>query len=468
MRSSSGGWSFTAYSNGEPFSVGAVKGYAQEMERHRMDNRGVYAGSAQNTMLRALGDREYVEACNIAFIQSHGNTSGPDVEYHPPASATYGLYRWGDRGKLQWIACGGCDILGLVTYPNGSLAAHKYPNPSRWNIAFQGISGILGFRSSSYYQPRNYRLGSNFGAMFAREFCNGKTLWHAWVLATDYLHRMIGVRAEACVHVNSELSLNDKVTSYNLERKKVHDINSLRRQLVGRGGSPTYSYCHQVDSNGNYTCALASKGADDGRLDSRLYLACDLPANNPLPVYSLIRTQPIVIGDQPYLPDHEDSSQEAVVVEMLMSEESARALVGSLESSREKEFVRFEPESTLEIPNRLYSGKHAIMAGDGAYDIFCDFGLSLDKHPSGDVMARFGPSMQAGDVLEYRSPVSEMSILQAFLPWLASGAQVDVEFARLMYTQQDLGGVSALAPVLVCYATVTGNGVKQSIVELVN
>ncbi len=218
-----------------------------------MDNVGTYPGNAKNDMISSWGDANYLEASHLAVMQCHGSVWGPNLEYVPRLEKNVGQYEWGEGGKTQWVVIGGCDVLGYTINVDGT-PSHHYPRANRWNDSFKGISGILGYRSSSWYRPTDRGLAASTARLFASRLLSGETFWNAWISATDYVHRVIGRKAEAAVFPNSREALRDTLLQFRSERTDGLDESSIRRRTVGRGRAPCYHYCHHVDANGELRC----------------------------------------------------------------------------------------------------------------------------------------------------------------------------------------------------------------------
>lgn len=243
-----GGWSFSAYSNNERFSKAYVQGFQNSFERFSMKNKGVYAGNAKNSMISRWGDSSYLETSNIVVMQCHGNTSGPDLEYVPREFTTWG-YKWGDKGRTQWIFIGGCDVLGFTIKPNGKPSS-TYPSADRWNRVFKGISGILGYRSSSWYRKNDTNLANNTATVLSNMLTTGNTIVNSWIMSANYLHRVLGVKAEIAIFPNSRESLKDTLSTFNSSRTKNLDVTSIKTQVVGTGKAPCYHYSSKTDESG--------------------------------------------------------------------------------------------------------------------------------------------------------------------------------------------------------------------------
>lgn len=245
-----GGWSFTAYSNREPFSEAYVQSFSSVFSSAEMQQLGLYPGNAGDHMIQSWQDAEYLEQGNIAVMQSHGNIFGPDLDYVPGvASRAVNWYEWGDLGRTQWVAIGGCDVLGFTIAPSGAPSPY-WPAAARWNTAFRGITGILGYRSSSWYRPQDRGLAANTARIFATRLTAGDTFYLAWRHAADYLHRVIGRTAEIAVFASSQEALSDTLYAFKADRLQSLDVGSVRRTHVGRGWGPCYHYPSKVDENG--------------------------------------------------------------------------------------------------------------------------------------------------------------------------------------------------------------------------
>lgn len=255
-KNSKGGWSFTGFSNAEAFAIQATNGFAHAFKSANMENAGTYAGNAKNHMIYSFGnDKKYIERGNFSFIVSHGSpTDGPNVEHMPLNNKSWNLVEWGEAGRLQWVGMTGCDILGFPTYPDGTIAFDCWPRPERWNGIFQGVSGILGYRSGSYYQANNLNLAKSTGEVLSHELTSGATFFDAWISMADYLHRRLDQMAEVAVFASSTDSLSDSLTSFVPERNLGLDLLSIRRAMVGRSRPAHYNYCERVDERGNQLC----------------------------------------------------------------------------------------------------------------------------------------------------------------------------------------------------------------------
>lgn len=244
-----GGWSFTAYSNKESFARAMVSGFASAMSAAKMDDMGVYPGTARNHMIEYWdeSDNDYIETSHIAFLDCHGNVyGGPDLEYEPAALAKASYrFRWGDLGRLQWVMIAACDVLGYTRRTDGSIA-DAYPSASRWNQAFRGISGIVGYRSYSWYRANEPGLGSFMAGVVVRELQAGQSFWRAWCAGADWLHSVINNQADAAVFANSLEALSDTLVSFASERREGLALASVRNRIVGRGDTPTYGYTETV------------------------------------------------------------------------------------------------------------------------------------------------------------------------------------------------------------------------------
>jgi Family of unknown function (DUF6345) len=238
-----GGWSFTAYSNREPYARAMVSAFGSQMRAAKMDDLGVYPGNAQDSMIEKWSDSAYVEQGNLAYIQCHGNPYEIALSYEPVTSGL-SQYRWGEDGRLQWLIVGGCDVLGYSRLPDGSPApnSYYYPALSRWNDAFQGISGILGYRSASFYQVNNTGIPSMASAVLVQELQAGHTFVASWLAASSYVHNVLNHQAEAAVLASSASALSDTLVSFVEERPIGLDLSAVRRVTVGRGPSPQYDY----------------------------------------------------------------------------------------------------------------------------------------------------------------------------------------------------------------------------------
>lgn len=269
-----GGWSFTAYSNPEAFSETVVQSFAAYASSIGMDNKGTYPGNAKNYMIEQYNqDKDYIERSHLALIDSHGNVFGPDLEYVPRSRSGFSWYQWGDEGLLQWIMIQGCDCLGFPIFPDGRPAPF-YPSPDRWDGAFLGISGLLGYRSASYYQKsllspqliadaglpiHTMSLPADTAAVLVNAVASGQTFFDAWTAAADFLHRSLDVQAEVAVFASAEACLRDSVGSFYPERKLGLEASSIRYRRVGSGKAPIYHYCDRVDLAGNPLCTAMTK-----------------------------------------------------------------------------------------------------------------------------------------------------------------------------------------------------------------
>lgn len=283
-----GGWTHTSYSNDEPYSRSFVAGFSREFSAMQMENLGTYPGNANNEMIQQNGD-QYIEVGNIAVMQSHGSVWGPDLTYLPSLFGTW-WYDWGGKNKLQWVLIGGCDCLGYAKYPNGQISDY-HPRVDRWDRVFQGVSGVLGYRSDSWYQPTNTSLADRAGSVLARRLTNGASFVEAWRTMATYVHRSLGRRAEVAVFASSKAALQDNLVDFEQSRPKGVDQSTISTQVIGAGSGPTYSgYCPSVDFDGTYTCTTSFLDTDSWtEIFPGIYTNVDLGVEvGELPEYSCV------------------------------------------------------------------------------------------------------------------------------------------------------------------------------------
>lgn len=449
-----GGWAFTAYANREPFAVAVVRGFANEFSSIRMEDRGVYPGNALNSMIERWEDSKYIEAGHFAYLQSHGNVYGPDLEYVPSLALGVWDYRWGEKGRLQWVALGGCDTLGFPTYANGQMANH-HPAPERWNDAFQGISGILGYRSASYYQPSNTVLGANVGILFVRELASGRTFYQSWISSADYLHRTLNVRAEVAAYASSREALGDTLTSFVSRRIRGIDPRSISRTMVGSGGGPHYDYCERVDNDGNPLCG---RGLTDGADEPfpGLFMNCRLASECvTLPVLEVAPqsteesvlgaiggglTSRVSIGSRFHSYEVTQDPHPATLLERLASAATKGAIVWL-----DGEALDGEGVSGL---------KRAVSIEGRRIPIFGDYGVSLMRGEHGADL-RLSPDLKVGsDCGERTVSLSVDVVINRFSSLLESGEQIILHGAEIVYRLDDFDSPTKLVPAIVVYARV--------------
>ena len=298
-----GGWSYTAFSNDEPYSRAFVNGFSRVFSAMRMENLGTYPGNARNSMLQQ-NDDQYVELGNIAVLQSHGSVWGPDLEFLPSTFGTW-WYNWGDKHKLQWVLIGGCDCLGYSTYPNGEISDY-HPRVDRWDRVFDGISGVLGYRSDSYYSPNDINLADRAGVHLASRLVNGATFVDAWRSTATYVHRSLGRRAEMTVFASSVSALSDNLRTFEQSRPIGLDQRTISTYSIGTGSGPTFrGYCPNVDYDGTYTCDPNFYN-NDARTEiaSGIFASTDLQTSiDSLPEFSLVENSGLNVDSKDLFPD---------------------------------------------------------------------------------------------------------------------------------------------------------------------
>lgn len=259
------GWRCGAFSNNEAFARGAAQAFTSNGQLVGMEHAFTYPGNARNYMILDK-DAAFLEQANIVAIYGHGNTDGPSLEYVPEPLRPLGLpywklpYSWGEDGAAQWVFIGGCEALGFATLPDGSIYRDGWVSPMRWQQAFQGISGICGFRSLSYYwadsQGGAAGLGAQYGATLVAALASGATMWDSWRAATSWLHTVLNHQVDIACYVSDARNYGDTLSDYALDRVRNFDATLVRHAIVGRGNHPCYGqYCHTVDAAGWPTCS---------------------------------------------------------------------------------------------------------------------------------------------------------------------------------------------------------------------
>ena len=374
-----GGWTFTAFSNPESFSISVINGFVGRFESASMENVGVYTSNARDAMIQRWEDQRYIEAGNISLLHSHGNPwSGPSLEYVPPKLQWSGIYEWGEQGKLQWVALGGCDILGFATFPDGRVSPNSHPRPDRWKDMFKGISGVLGYRSASWYQKDNPGLGASTGAVFADALLNGMTFFEAWISAGDYLHRRIGRQAEVAVFLSSPDALQDTLASYMKQRRVGLDPSPIARRIVGSGEAPHYDYCEKVDDNGNWACNIFSNSPPT-QLAENVWLRLQPQwFTDSYPVFECEKTEDLGVEIAGVASDLKwNILANGDLQSLTLAEENIQALSERIRQSEHPSgHVCLVDEMSTEDH---WSAYRAVVIGDRQIRVFDDFGVVIER-----------------------------------------------------------------------------------------
>lgn len=259
------GWSCGAYSNPETFSKAAAEQFASACSRVGMSVGFLYPGNAKNEMILQK-DSDSLEKVHLIAMYGHGSPWGPDLEYVPSANImSWSSYKWGDAGVSRWIFIGGCDAIGFPVFTDdGSPAPNAYPSLHRFGSAMQGVSGICGYRSSSWYIPGFQalspinewgtidmtRVGGGYGAELANRMGALQSFYDAWTGSAHWLHNQLGRGAEVAAICNTTDNNGEHLQNYRADRRNGVDVGSVRRTAVGSGTAPEYHYCEVVDRQG--------------------------------------------------------------------------------------------------------------------------------------------------------------------------------------------------------------------------
>ena len=461
-----GGWQYTAFSNAEDFSNAVVNGFAATMDDAKMEQVGLYPGNAKESMIRWYADSEFIEAGNISLLHCHGNPwVGPSLEYMPTPMLNWpGTFEWGDRGKLMWVGLGGCDILGFSTYPDGRVAAECNPRPDRWDSMFKGISGVLGYRSSSWYSKDNPTLGALTGSTFANSLLSGMTFFEAWFTAGDFLHRNIGRQAEIAVFVSSKDALEDTLEKYSLERNVGIYPPGIRRRLVGRGPAPQFDYCEQVNEDGSSAC-LQSSGLT--QLTSNLWINSDLDLTAiSMPTFSWIPDNMDWASCAPPVRSAKQLRQFQVrgvgrwIFETAHSAAELFEEALHAEQSSRSELVLI-PDAHSEMGQRA-TGYRAVLVDGVPIPIYADYGAVIEELSVGLVAGWSdiqGIAKSDGIVTVQRD---SGLLCSRFAPTVKAGAWVTVEDTRPVYVPEQVGPSYKLMPRIAVYLrSATASGIER-------
>lgn len=458
-----GGWSFTAYSNREAFAMEFARGFSTSFSSHRMEDLGTYPGNARNSMIEVGNDRKFIEAGNLAVLQCHGNPYSIDLEYVPQVARSPYFYKWGERGRLQWVLCSGCDVLGFPVYPDGRPSS-RYPDPSRWMDSFKGLSGILGYRSGSWYAQNNPGLGRMSGNVLAEELVSGRTFWGAWRAMADFLHRRLSQKAEACLFANSVAAVADTLKSYALDRTHQLDMSAMRRALVGHGSAAYYHYCDRVDESGNYICN--SLDLRKGRIEIARGLSVPpsaTPTRARLPTFEVLESRMLIPGEDVEYQVRGNSDGDSYTVSAGTQkdvQELANVVAGEIERTEAYE-LRLVASQNAAHEGRRFDARHAVFFEKQRFDLLDDFGVLVEDTPQGTV-TRQGPiTVAKASNATVLVGWDHESIFQAFRTELLHSERIDVERIEIMYQTRRADGQTSVYPVVVCYAVVTGGGSQR-------
>jgi hypothetical protein len=266
------GWLCGAFSNPENFSTAAAQTFVTALNNIGAGISFVYPGNAKNAMIENTQGSQYIERTMLAAIFGHGNVFGPDVEYVPHLRPLqYPWHVWGGLGVLRWVFIGGCDALAFPLTPDGkAFATSDQAPPMRWSGTLNGISGMCGYRSESWYVPGFQQMmplsefddvgilqvGSGYAQTLVNNIGALQTFWASWIQAASWLHNQLNHQAQPACYVNRPESLTEHLKNYLWNRQTGLNVGAIQTVTVGAGAPPQYEpgLCPTCDANGHPNC----------------------------------------------------------------------------------------------------------------------------------------------------------------------------------------------------------------------